>query len=132
MNKNEAIFNYCLRLGDTSLILGQRISEWTGHGPFLEEDLALTNIALDLVGQAQAFLEYAGKIEGKDRSADQLSFHRSERQYFNALLVEQTNGDYAKTMVRQFFVDAFQFHLYTLDNKKHISGILKTFFLSPS
>jgi len=113
MNKNEAIFNYCLRLGDTSLILGQRISEWTGHGPFLEEDLALTNIALDLVGQAQAFLEYAGKIEGKERTADQLSFHRSERQYFNALLVEQTNGDYAKTMVRQFFVDAFQFHLYT-------------------
>ena len=113
MNKNEATFKYCLRQGDTCLILGQRISEWTGHGPFLEEDLALTNIALDLVGQAQAFLDYAGKVEGKEKSADDLSFHRSERQFINPLLVELTNGDYAKTMVRQFFVDAFQYHLFT-------------------
>ena len=111
MNQQEALFRYLLRLGDNSLILAQRLSEWTGHGPFLEEDLALTNIALDIFGQAKSLLEYAGKVEGKGRSEDHLAFHRSEREFYNALLVEQPNGDYAKTIVRQVMMDVFD-HFY--------------------
>src|ERR1041384_5976097 len=99
MDSKEALFKYCLRLGDTSLILGQRLSEWTGHGPFLEEDLALTNIALDIFGRAKSLLEYAGKVEGKGRSEDQLAFFRNDREYFNTLIAEQPNGDYAKTIL---------------------------------
>lgn len=110
---NQELFKYILRIADTNLILGQRISEWTGHGPFLEEDIALTNVALDLIGQAQALLDYAGKIEGKGRDADALTYHRGERQFFNALLVEQSNGDYAKTMMRQFFADAFHLEVFS-------------------
>ncbi|MBX3163184.1 MAG: phenylacetate-CoA oxygenase subunit PaaC [Bacteroidetes bacterium] len=113
MNSNEALFNYTLRLGDTSLILAQRLSEWTGHGPFLEEDLALTNIALDILGRGKSLLEYAAQIEGKGRSADDLAFFRNEREYFNALIVEQSNGDYAKTMLRQAFIDCFDLLFYT-------------------
>lgn len=113
MTSNEALFNYTLRLGDTSLILAQRLSEWTGHGPFLEEDLALTNIALDILGRGKNLLEYAAKIEGKGRTADDLTFFRNEREYYNALIVEQSNGDYAKTMIRQAFVDCFDLLFYT-------------------
>src|SRR6187551_1954867 len=109
MNKEEALFKYILRLGDTSLILAQRISAWTGHGPFLEEDLALTNIALDIFGRSRNFLEYAGKIEDKGRNEDHLAFHRSERHFYNNLISEIPNGDYAQTMLRQAFVDAFEF-----------------------
>ena len=119
MNQQEALFTYLLRLGDTSLILGQRLSEWTGHGPFLEEDLALTNIALDTFGQAKSILEYAAQVEGKGRSEDQLAFHRSEREFYNALLVEQPNGDYAKTIVRQVMIDVFdQFYYQELLKSK--------------
>src|SRR3954471_16841864 len=107
MNQQEALFNYCLRLGDSSLILGQRLSEWTGHGPFLEEDLALTNIALDIFGRAKSLLEYAAVTEGKGRTEDDLAFLRNDRQYFNALITEQPNGDYAKTIIRQAFIDCF-------------------------
>jgi len=89
MNIQEALFNYTLRLGDTNLILGQRLSEWTGHGPFLEEDLALTNIALDITGTAKSLLEYASSIENKDRSADDLAYFRNDRQFFNAQITEQ-------------------------------------------
>ena len=113
MNKQEALFNYTLRLADNSLILSQRLSEWTGHGPFLEEDLALTNIALDLLGQSRSFLEYAAKVEGKGRTEDDLAFLRGEREFYNTLLVEQQNGDYAKTIARQFFIDAFDYYFYT-------------------
>lgn len=113
MTKNEALFNYTLRLGDTSLILAQRLSEWTGHGPFLEEDLALTNIALDIFGRAKSLLEYAAKTEGKGRSEDDLAFLRNDREYFNALITEQPNGDYAKTIVRQAFIDCFDLLFYT-------------------
>jgi ring-1,2-phenylacetyl-CoA epoxidase subunit PaaC len=112
MEKNDALFTYLLRLGDSSLILAQRLSEWTGHGPFLEEDLALTNIALDIFGRAKSLLEYAGKIEGKGRSEDDLAFHRDEREYFNLLITEQKNGDYAKTILRQAFVDAYEHLVY--------------------
>lgn len=112
MNIQEALFNYTLRLGDTNLILAQRISEWTGHGPFLEEDLALTNIALDITGAAKAFLEYAAIIEGKGRTEDDLAFFRNDRHFFNAQITELPNGDYAKTIVRQCLVDCFDFYFY--------------------
>jgi ring-1,2-phenylacetyl-CoA epoxidase subunit PaaC len=113
MNKEEALFNYSIRLGDTSLILAQRLSEWTGHGPFLEEDLALTNIALDIFGRAKSLLEYAGKIEGKGRSEDDLAFFRNDRQFYNLLITEQPNGDYAKTIIRQALIDCFDLLFYT-------------------
>jgi ring-1,2-phenylacetyl-CoA epoxidase subunit PaaC len=113
MNHNDALFNYTLRLGDTSLILAQRLSEWTGHGPFLEEDLALTNIALDIFGRAKSLLEYAGKIEGEGRTEDDLAFYRNDRGYFSALIVEQPNGDYAKTILRQALIDCFDLMFYT-------------------
>lgn len=112
MNAQEALFNYTLRLGDTSLILSQRLSEWTSKGPFLEEDLALTNIALDLMGQANSILEYAAKTEAKGRTADDLAFFRNEREFFNVQLVEQPNGDYAKTMLRQCMMDNFDVLFY--------------------
>ncbi|MCX7728001.1 MAG: phenylacetate-CoA oxygenase subunit PaaC [Bacteroidia bacterium] len=112
MNYHEAFFKYLLILGDTSLILAQRLSEWTGHGPFLEEDLALTNIALDTLGHANVLLEYAGKVENKGRDQDKLAFFRNGREYFNVKLVELPNGDYANTMVRQLFVDAFRYHYF--------------------
>ena len=103
---------YALRIGDTSLVLGQRLGEWCGHGPILEEDIALTNISLDLIGQARAFLTYAGELEGKGRTEDDLAFQRDEREFRNNLMVEQPNGDYAHTMLRQFFVSAFQYYFY--------------------
>src|SRR5258706_9553444 len=113
MDSKEALFKYTLRLGDTSLILGQRLSEWTGHGPFLEEDLALTNIALDIFGRAKSLLEYAGKVEGKGRSEDALAFLRNDREFYNALITEQPNGDYAKTIIRQALIDCFDLNFYT-------------------
>jgi ring-1,2-phenylacetyl-CoA epoxidase subunit PaaC len=112
MDKQEALYRYALRLGDTSLILGQRLSEWTGHGPFLEEDLALTNIALDIFGRAKSMLEYAAKLEGKGRTEDDLAFLRDDRHFYNTLICEQPNGDYAKTMIRQAFIDCFDLLFY--------------------
>jgi ring-1,2-phenylacetyl-CoA epoxidase subunit PaaC len=109
---DKLISAYALRIGDTSLILGQRLGEWCGHGPILEEDIALTNIALDLVGQATAFLSYAGKMEGKNRSEDDLAFFREAREFRNTLLVEQKNGDFAQTILRQLFVSAFQYFFF--------------------
>ncbi len=110
LNKN--ITEYALRIGDTSLILGQRLGEWCGHGPILEEDIALTNISLDLIGQSRAFLTYAGKMEGKDRSEDDLAFFREAREFKSKLLAEQPNGDYAQTMIRQFFLSVYQYFFY--------------------
>jgi ring-1,2-phenylacetyl-CoA epoxidase subunit PaaC len=106
-------FQYVLRLADDQLILGQRLGEWCGHAPTLEEDLALANIGLDLLGQSRLLFTYAGEIEskskgtGKIRSEDDLAFLRHERDYCNALLVEQPNGDFAVTIVRQFLHAAF-------------------------
>jgi ring-1,2-phenylacetyl-CoA epoxidase subunit PaaC len=110
--KNEALFRYLLRLGDDSLILGQRLAEWCGHGPILEEDIALTNIALDLIGQATSILNYAGEVEGAGRDGDKLAFLRFENQYSNLLLVEQPNGDFADTILRQFLFDAYRKPLF--------------------
>jgi ring-1,2-phenylacetyl-CoA epoxidase subunit PaaC len=108
------LFAYILRIADDSLICGHRLSEWCGHGPILEEDIALTNMALDLIGQATTLLEYAGKVEGEGRDEDQLAFLRYERDYCNSLLVEQPNGDYGMTIIRQFLFDAFRLPLFEM------------------
>ncbi len=98
---------YLLRLGDSVLILGHRVSEWCGHGPYLEEDIALANTALDLIGQATLWLEYAAEVEGKGRTADDLAFLRDSHEYRNLLLVERPNGEFASTIMRQFLFDAY-------------------------
>jgi ring-1,2-phenylacetyl-CoA epoxidase subunit PaaC len=103
-----ALFEYLLRLGDDSLILGQRLSEWCGHAPSVEVDLSLANIALDLVGQATHFLNRAGEVEGKGRDGDRLAFHRDVLDFRNCWLVEQPNGDFARTMARQFLFSTWQ------------------------
>lgn len=107
----NALFEFLLRYGDDRLILGHRISEWCGHAPILEEDLALANTGLDLLGQAQMSLKYAGEVEGKNRNEDDLAYKRTEFQYKNLLICEQENGDFAKTILRQFFFDAYAFHI---------------------
>lgn len=107
-----ARFRYVLRLADTSLILGQRLGEWVGHAPALEEDLALANIALDLIGQARLLLSYAGEIEGRGRDEDALAFLRDAPEFCNVSLAEQPNGDFGRTIVRQFLLDAWQLELY--------------------
>ena len=109
--RNEALFDYLLRLGDTSLVLGHRLSEWCGHGPALETDMALTNVALDLIGQARQFLTYAGEVEGRGRSEDDLAYLRDAHGYRNLLLVELPNEDFARTIARQFLFDAFNVEL---------------------
>jgi ring-1,2-phenylacetyl-CoA epoxidase subunit PaaC len=101
------LFSYALRLGDDALVLGHRLSEWTGRGPTLEEEIALANLGLDLIGQARLFYDYAGQVEGRGRSEDDLAYLRDDRDYRNALLVEQPNGDFAFTMVRHLIYAAF-------------------------
>jgi len=108
----ESTYTFLLRLGDDSLILGQRLSEWCGHGPILEEDIAMTNIALDLIGQATNIYTYAAGLTPDFNDADALAFLRFEHQYLNAILVEQPNGNFADTLVRQFFFDAFRVPLF--------------------
>jgi ring-1,2-phenylacetyl-CoA epoxidase subunit PaaC len=108
----DALFRYVLRLGDLSLVLGQRLGEWVGHSPALEEDLGLANIALDLIGQARLLLSYAGELEGRGRDEDKLAYLREQGAYFNAILAEQPNGDFGRTIVRQVLIDAFQLELY--------------------
>jgi ring-1,2-phenylacetyl-CoA epoxidase subunit PaaC len=103
---------YLLRLADTNLVLGQRLGEWVGHAPALEEDLGLANIALDLIGQARLLLTYAGEMEGRGRSEDDLAFLREPSEFVNLTLVEQPNGDFGHTIVRQMLLDAFQLELY--------------------
>ena len=110
---NTILFDYVLRLADDQLVLGQRLGEWCGHAPTLEEDLALANIALDLIGQARALYTYAGEVEGMGHDEDQIAFLRLERDYRNALLVEQPNGDFACTIARQFFHAAFMHPFWT-------------------
>ncbi|MFB0872641.1 MULTISPECIES: 1,2-phenylacetyl-CoA epoxidase subunit PaaC [unclassified Sphingobium] len=102
-----ALFDYLLRLGDDSLVLGQRLTEWCGHAPALEIDLSLANIGLDLIGQATLFLNLAGEVEGKGRDGDALAFHRDVLAFRNCLLVEQPNGDFAQTIARQFLFSTY-------------------------
>ena len=98
---------YILRIGDTCLILGQRLGEWCGHAPVLEEDIALANMALDLIGQARGLLTRAGEIEGRGHDEDQLAFLRDERDYLNPTLVELPRGDFAFTVVRNLVIATF-------------------------
>lgn len=98
---------YTLRRADDALILGHRLSEWCGHAPMLEEDMAMANIGLDLLGQARELYSYAARVEGRDNDEDKFAYLRDVRQYRNLLLLEQPNGDFARTMTRQFFYAAF-------------------------
>ena len=98
------LFEYLLRLADDRLVLGHRLSEWCGHGPILEEDIALANVALDLIGQANLMLQLAGEVEGKGRDADALAYFREATAYRNALVTELPKGDFAVTIVRQFLI----------------------------
>ncbi len=107
------LVEYLLRLGDNALVLGQRLAAWTGHAPIVEEDLALTNVALDLVGQARTWLAYAGECEGGGRDADALAFLRNGHEFRNVILVEGPNGNFADTMARQFLFDAW--HVLALE-----------------
>lgn len=100
---------YVLRIADNSLILGHRVSEWCGHGPVLEQDIALTNIALDLLGQSRMYLQYAAELMGAEETEDSLAFLRDAMQFRNCLLVERPNGDFAHTMVRSFLFDSFHY-----------------------
>ena len=109
---HPALFDYLLRLGDDSLILGQRLTEWCGHAPALEIDLSLANIGLDLIGQATLFLDLAGAVEGRARDGDRLAFHRDVLAFRNCLLVEQPNGDFAQTIARQFLFSTAQHALF--------------------
>jgi len=108
----SAHLDYLLRLADNPLILGQRLSEWCGHGPVLEEDLALANTALDLIGQARLLLTHVATLESKGRNEDQLAFLRSEREFRNWTLVELPNGDFGRTVMRNFLFSACQLHLW--------------------
>ena len=109
---DAALIEYLLRLGDDSLILGQRLTEWCGKAPALETDLSLANIGLDLIGQATLFLNLAGEIEGQGRDGDKLAFHRDVLAFRNCLLVEQPNGDFAQTIARQFLFSTWQLALF--------------------
>lgn len=108
-----ARLRYVLRLADTSLVLGQRLGEWVGHAPALEEDLGLANLALDLIGQARLLLSYAGELEGRGRDEDALAYLRDAPEFLNLALAEQPNGDFAETIVRQWLIDAWQLEIYT-------------------
>ncbi|MFK7799613.1 MAG: 1,2-phenylacetyl-CoA epoxidase subunit PaaC [Aureispira sp.] len=112
MEHKDFLLEYVLRIADNALILGHRVSEWCGHGPNLETDIGLTNIALDLVGHARSLLQYAAEVEGKNRSEDDLAFLRDIRDFKNVLLVEQVNGNFADTIARQFLFDSFNYHFY--------------------
>lgn len=109
----SARVTYVLRLADTSLILAQRLGEWVGHAPAIEEDLGLANTALDLLGQARLLLAYAGELQGKGQDEDALAFLRDEHEFLNLSLAEQPNGDFGRTIMRQFLLDAWQCGMYS-------------------
>jgi len=115
MSNDRALFDYLLRLADSDLVLAQRLGEWVGKGPVLEEDIALTNVGLDLIGQARLWYAYAGEVEarysGGGRAEDQLAFLRDGDAYRNLQLAEQPNGNYADTIARQFYFDAWHLRL---------------------
>lgn len=111
MSQNS-LFTYCLRMGDTHNVLAHRMAEWCSNGPTLEEDIALTNIGLDHIGAARAWLTYAGEVEGKGRDEDALAFHRNEREYFNMLITELPNGNFADTIARNLMFDLFAVNFY--------------------
>lgn len=106
------LINYTLHLADNSLILGQQNAAWCGHGPILEQDIAITNISLDLIGQSRNFYQYAASLIGNNATEDSLAYLRTEREFKNCLLVEQPNGDWGQTIMRQFFFSVYQYQLY--------------------
>lgn len=108
----QALIDYTLHLADNSLILGQRNAEWCGHGPVLEQDIAITNISLDLIGQARNFYQYAATLIGSGATEDSLAYLRKEKEFKNCLLVEQPKGDWAQTILRQFFFSQYQYFLF--------------------
>jgi len=115
---DHALFEYALRLGDNGVILGHRVSEWCGHSPVLEEDIALANVALDLIGQATLWLGLAAELDGHGRGdggrgADDLAYLRDAGGFRNLLLVEQPNGDFGRTLMRQYLFDAWHHPLLT-------------------
>ena len=107
------LLKYTIHLADNAHILGHRLGEWCGHGPILEQDIALTNISLDLIGQARSLYQYAAEIEGQGRTEDDIAYLRDAWDFRNILLVEQPNGDFGKTIVRQFLFDAYNFLFYS-------------------
>lgn len=113
MEQKEALYNYLLRLGDNAAILGHQLSQWCGHGPELEEDIAIINTALDLLGHARSLYTYAAQVEGKGRTEDDLAYLREEREYTNALITELPNGHYGDTIARQLLVDQFNFLVFS-------------------
>jgi len=116
---DSKLVDYILHLADTTLILSQRNSEWCGHGPILEQDIAITNISLDLLGQSRNFYQHAASLIGGDATEDSLAYLRKERAFKNLLLVEQPNGDWGQTILRQYLFSQFQYLLYTeLQNHK--------------
>jgi len=122
----DELFEYTLRLGDNALILGQRLAEWCGHGPVLEQDIALSNIALDQLGQARMLLQYAAEQKGEGYSEDKMAFFRDVTEYKNLLILELENGDWGKTIARQFLFDTYNYFLYTelLQSKdEHIRAV---------
>jgi ring-1,2-phenylacetyl-CoA epoxidase subunit PaaC len=111
-SQKDALLNYCIALGDDSLTLGHRLSEWCRNGPFLEEDLALTNVSLDFIGRARMLYSYAAELEGQGRGEDNFAYLRDVREYRNFLINELPNGDFAFTMARQLMIDAFDVGFY--------------------
>lgn len=109
---NNSLIDYTLHLADNALIIAQRNAEWCGHGPILEQDIAITNISLDQLGQSRNFYQYAATLTGNEATEDSLAYLRTEREFKNCLLVEQPNGDWAQTVLRQFFFSAYQYLLY--------------------
>jgi len=110
----EQLITYTLHLADTNLIIGQRNAEWCGHGPILEQDIAITNITLDLIGQARSYYQYAAPLIGNHATEDSLAYLRNEREYKNLLICEQPNGDWGQTVLRQFLYSSFQYQLLQL------------------
>jgi ring-1,2-phenylacetyl-CoA epoxidase subunit PaaC len=113
MQENKALYKYCLRLGDDALIQSYRFSEWCSFAPILEEDLALTNFSLDMIGRAQALLSYAGQIDGNGLTDDDLAYRRGERSFFNHLIAEMPNGDFAYSIGKMLLTSAFEYYFYT-------------------
>jgi len=109
----KELLDYTLRLGDNALILGQRLSEWCGHGPILEQDIALSNIALDHLGQARLLLQYAAQQKGAEYTEDKVAFFRDITEYYNLLMLELPNGDWGDTLARQFLFDTYNYFFYT-------------------
>ena len=110
--ETKNLIDYTLHLADNSLIIGHRNSEWCGHGPILEQDIAITNIALDMIGQARNFYQYAAQLTGNGATEDSLAYLRDTIDFKNNLLVELPNGDWAQTVLRQFFFSTYQYFLY--------------------